>query len=350
MSIFIKTAQGDNRWLHLRGCFITGSSFSVWQGKKTVKAYKEAVLEKKRHWQPTLWKIEGAPGHHPLDVMRMTNLLGKKVAPHDENTFQDIKVFADLYDWGATDFPDPKPEPSEGLRRTMEWGSKCEDVARAFYQGIMGYQRIESSCGMVIDGDGMIAASPDGYVLNDQGERLGVLEIKCPAGAVFFRTEDRANFNPSVPEHFRSLLSSGSKINFSPPEKYGTDDAEPVDEAFIGQRGGRRPKEFRMGGKLEAHYLQVLGNMFISDVAWADYFVYLPPRDSGGHNWYNGTHYRRFRVYKTDQWAVDDWEAAKRRLHNAYTEEQQTFTRNNLKYLKWIAELEDGDPNKRQRT
>lgn len=350
MSIFIKTAQGDKRWLYLRGCFITGSSFSVWQGKKTVKAFKEALTEKARQWQPTMWKIKDSAGIFPLSAMRATNLLGKSVAPHNETTYRPVEDYADMYMWGNTPFAEPKQEPSEGLRRTMEWGSKCEDVARAAYQSAMGFQRVDDTCGMVVDQEGMLAASPDGYVLNDTGDKLGVLEIKCPAGALFFRTEDRDNFNPSNDQHFRSLLLPGSKITFSVPEKYTTDDPEPVDDAYIEKRGGRRPKEFRMGGKLEAHYLQVLGNLFISDVAWADYFVFLPPRTSGAHDWYNGKNYRRFRVYKTDEWALDDWAAAKRRLHNAYIENQDIFTVNNIKYLKWINEFEDGEEaNKRQR-
>ena len=256
--------QGSKAWKDLRACFITGSQFHIFVKPSHLTKFKKALAEKASHWK------------------------------------------------GGVEATIP-----DALQMMFNWGHFHEKIAREQYrlQKILEFPNadvsVRDSVAMMIDDEGMIAASPDG-VVTITNEPPGVIEIKCPVGNYFFKKRDVAN-----------------------PAKYdvGVTTDEQRDKLYsdmstsdIGRKYYDMDREFRIGGKLEEHYLQCIGNLHLSGAVWLDYIVYTPHL-----KWYKGSHMRVKRIWREE--TEDDWKATKDALVHAYKEHHEVFTENLERYL-----------------
>ncbi len=106
----------------------------------------------------------------------------------------------------------------------LEWGHEYEKQAVECYQLETGYK--VKLGGFFTTDDGLIGASPDGRIFDD-GQMVGICEIKCPA-------------NPAV--HVKYLLMNEMNEDYRP---------------------------------------QIQGQLFVSDCEWVDWYTYHPEIPSG---------------------------------------------------------------------
>jgi len=259
--------QGSEKWKDLRSCLITGSQYVPWTRPSNLKKHKDAVKEKADHWT------------------------------------------------GAS-----KPIP-RALQRMFDWGHFHEGIARSIYTTQMVLKHapnnvsVKDHISMLIDDEGMIAASPDGVVTITNIGR-GVIEIKCPVGQYFFRKKDVSNG-----ENFATMTPDELTVLY--------DDMEAHSE--VGDKYYDMDNQLRIGGKLEDHYLQCLGNLHLSGADWIDYIVYVPfkkwVRESDG----TLSNMRVKRLTKDD--TLSDWDTTRVALESAYSENEGVFTKNIEEFL-----------------
>ena len=255
--------QGTKVWKDLRSCFITGSQFKAFSRPASSAIYKKVVQEKRDYWG-------GVHSTNPL-----------------------------------------------ALDRTMEWGTFHEDVAREAYKKHLestrkpGTVNVHTEVSMLIDEGGMIATSPDG-VVTIENEPRGVIEIKCPPGFFFFKVRDVGD-----PKYDVRTLNDEGREELYKSMKGLTE---------VGAKYYDMDNQFRLGGKLEDHYLQCLGNLHLSEAQWLDYIVFVPYKQ-----WYKGSNIRVKRITRDETLA--DWERSRDALVAAYRENHDVFTSNIEKYL-----------------
>jgi len=260
--------QGSEVWKDLRSCFITGSQYHAWTRPSHLAIYKKVVAEKSAHWK------------------------------------------------GVAGKPTPK-----ALQRMFDWGHFHEGVARQNYTSRLVTQfptqnvSVRDHVAMFIDDEGMIAASPDGIV-TITNEPSGVIEIKCPTGNFFWKRKDITD----------------PKYDVANLDKTGLDSLyREMANSEVGAKYYDMDNQLRIGGKLEDHYLQCLGNLHLSNAEWCDYIVFAPFTE-----WYrakDGTrsNMRVKRLTKKDTLA--DWEVTLSALENAYKDNVDVFTENVESYL-----------------
>ena len=262
--------QGSQAWKDLRSCFITGSQYKPYTRPSHLAMHKRALSEKRGYWK-------GEEEEIPL-----------------------------------------------GLQRTFDWGHFHERIAREEYrtQTILEFPTsdvsVRDTVSMMIDDEGMIAASPDG-VVTITNQPPGVIEIKCPTGPYFFKLNDIANFEKY---DINRLDEGGREELYRDMSKYE-----------IGRKYYEMDNELRIGGKLEEHYLQCLGNLHLSGAEWCDYIVFVPFK-----KWYKGRNMRVKRLTRAE--TEEDWNRTKAALVHAYKEHHETFTENLEQYL---AKYQDTD-------
>ena len=101
----------------------------------------------------------------------------------------------------------------------MDWGTEHEDEARKVYQELTG--NVVKEVGFCCRDDRVVGCSPDGLIIDESGEYIGGLEIKCP----------------SVDKHIEYLME------------------------------GVLPKDYK---------IQVHGSMAVTGLPWWDFMSYFP--------------------------------------------------------------------------
>ena len=260
--------QGSKPWRDLRSCFITGSQYLPYTRPTHMMMHKKAIAEKASHWTASA------------------------------------------------------PEVPIALQRMFDWGHFHEDLARKQYtlQTIIDNPqadvKVNDKVAMMIDDEGMIAASPDGIV-TVTNQPPGVIEIKCPTGQYFWKR------NARDPKFDINGIDSTQMQHLY----------EDMGKTDIGRKYYEMDTQFRIGGKLENHYLQCLGNLHLSGAEWCDYIVYVPFK-----KWHKGKHMRVKRITREE--TEEDWERTREALVHAYKESHGVFTENLTRYL---AEYEQTD-------
>ena len=259
--------QGSEAWKDLRSCLITGSQYVPWTRPRHLQKHKDVVKEKAAHFTGVA-----------------------------------------------------KPTP-RSLQRMFDWGHFHEGIARNMYTTRMVLENaprdvvVKDHISMLIDDDGMIAASPDGVVTIGNGEN-GVIEIKCPVGQYFWRRKDASNyedFTTMSPESLTALY-----------EDMGV-------KSEVGEKYYDMDNQLRIGGKLEDHYLQCLGNLHLSGAAWIDYVVYVPFKKWSRERDGTLSNMRVKRLTKDD--TLSDWETTRVALEKAYGENEKVFSENIERFL-----------------